>query len=428
MARFYALVVTQTFSLIGSRMTAVAIGIFIFQQTGQTAPLLLISFFNELPGMLFGSLAGVLVDRWNRKRVMIFADLGQAIGSVLLIASFRSGAFQLWHVYAVVFLQGAFAALQGPAESATITLLVPENHRGRANGIVELGFPLASVLAPALAGLTYAAVGVTGVLAVDLVTFVAAAGILLALTIPQPPPGPEGSAGQGSLIEEWRTGLTFLRTRRPLLIFVLYLAFGSFMLNGPLDLVIPYFLSVTGSEAQTGVGLTLMSGGALAGSLLITIIAAYRPRMRLILYGALLTAAMFFVFALGRSLPLLAGSLFLIMVPLPGNNALYKSIFQSKVPPNLQGRIFALTEQLALLGSTASFLLTGPLVDRVLTPALTRGAPALLRPVSGQGLEAAIRLVLVATGLILLAGAWLVFRLPAVRRLEVELPDYDDVM
>jgi MFS family permease len=101
---FYTLLVTQSLSLIGSRMTAVAIGIWIFNETGQTAPLLLTSFFTELPGMLGGSLAGVLVDRWNRKLVLILADAGQGIGSLLLLVSFQSGAFQLWHLYAVAFL------------------------------------------------------------------------------------------------------------------------------------------------------------------------------------------------------------------------------------------------------------------------------------------------------------------------------------
>lgn len=231
LAAFYALLLTQTFSLIGSRMTSVAVGIFIFRETAQAAPLLLISFFNELPGMLGGGLAGVLVDRWNRKLVMILADLGQAAGSVLLIASFLSGAFQLWHVYAVAFLQGVFATLQGPAESATVTLMVPEGHRDRANAIAELGFPLASVLAPILTGLVYTSIGVAGVLGVDLGTFVIAAAVLLVLTIPQPPATEQGAAGRGGMLSEWRTGFAFLRRHRPLLIFIVYFAFCSFRIR-----------------------------------------------------------------------------------------------------------------------------------------------------------------------------------------------------
>ncbi|MGE5601737.1 MAG: MFS transporter [Nitrososphaerales archaeon] len=425
LAAFYALVLTQTFSLIGSRMTSVAVGIFIFRETGQAAPLLLISFFNELPGMLGGGLAGVLVDRWNRKLVMILADLGQAAGSVLLIASFLSGAFQLWHVYAVAFLQGVFATLQGPAESATVTLMVPEGHRDRANAIMELGFPLASVLAPVLTGLVYASIGVTGVLAVDLGTFVIAACVLLVLAIPQPVATDQGSAGRGSVVSEWRTGFAFLRRHRPLLIFIVYFAFGSFMLNGPLDLVIPYFLSATGSETQMGFGLTIMALGTFAGGLLIAVFSHVRPRMKLIAGGAVLTGVMFLVFGLARALPVMAAALFLLMLPLPANNALYKSIFQLKVPADMQGRVFAFAEQLFLLGSTTSFLLTGALVDRVLTPLASAPGGWPLGSLLGKGHTGAIGLVEVVTGIVLLVGAEVTFSIRSVRRMEAELPDYE---
>jgi MFS transporter, DHA3 family, macrolide efflux protein len=427
LASFYAFVLTQTFSLIGSRMTSVAVGIFIFKETGQAAPLLLISFFNELPGMLGGGLAGVLVDRWNRKLVMILADLGQAVGSVLLIASFLSGAFQLWHVYAVAFLQGVFATLQGPAESATVTLLVPEGHRDRANAIMELGFPLASVLAPVLTGLVYATIGVSGVLAVDLGTFVIAAAVLVVLTIPQPAATAQGAAGHGSLFGEWRTGFDFLRRHRPLMLFILYFTFGSFMLNGPLELVIPYFLSATGSETQMGAGLTIMALGTFAGGLLIAVFSHVRPRMKLIAAGAVLTGAMFVVFGVARALPVMAASLFLLVLPLPANNALYKSIYQLKVPADMQGRVFAFAEQLYLLGSTASFLLTGALVDRVLTPLASTPGGWPLAPMLGGGHTGAIGLVEVVTGIVLLLGAAVTFSIRSVRRMEAGLPDYETV-
>ena len=78
--------------------------------------------------------------------------------------------------------------------------------------------------------------------------------MLLILTIPQPAASAEGSAGRGSVVSEWRTGFAFLRRRRPLLIFIIYLAFGSFMLNGPLDLVIPYFLRPRGAKPRWGLG------------------------------------------------------------------------------------------------------------------------------------------------------------------------------
>jgi len=270
----------------------------------------------------------------------------------------------------------------------------------------------------------YASIGVSGVLAVDLGTFVVAAGVLLVLAIPQPVATTQGSIGRGSVLSEWRTGFAFLRRHRPLLIFILYFAFGSFMLNGPLDLVIPYFLSATGSETQMGLGLTIMALGTLAGGLLVAVFSHVRPRMRLIMAGAVLTGVMFLVFGLARTMPAMAAALFLLMLPLPANNALYKSIYQLKVPADMQGRVFAFAEQLFLLGSTTSFLLTGALVDRVLTPLASAPGRWPLASLLGQGHTGAIGLVEVVTGIILLAGAAVTFSVRSVRRMEAELPDY----
>jgi DHA3 family macrolide efflux protein-like MFS transporter len=421
---FYALAATQAFSLIGSRMTAVAVGVWVFAETGRTAPLLLAAFFLELPGMLIGSLAGVLVDRWPRKPVLILTDVGQAAGSLLLLISLLTGAFQLWHLYAVAAFQGLFVTLQGPAQGATVTLLVPERHRERANGIQELAFPLAGIVAPVLAGLAYAAVGVQGVIAIDLATFAAAALVVAFLSIPRAPITAEGRAAAGSLLREWRGGLRALRQRPALWKLVVYLTFSNFMLNGPLELMIPYFIALTGSEARMGLALGLAGLGAFAGAGLMTVLGGYRPRMRLMLAAAVLNGVMFLAFGTARSLPALGASIFLLMLPLPMINALFRSIAQVKVPPDLQGRVFGVQSQLALLGSTTSFLLVGPLVDRVLEPlAAGPGWGALARGF-GSGPGAGIGLLLAATGVILLGAAALTFGRREIREMEARLPDY----
>lgn len=421
---FYTLLVTQTFSLIGSRMTSVAVGIWLFAATGQVAPLLLVSFFNELPGMLLGSLAGVFIDRWSRKRVLMLADAGQAFGSLLLVASLGSGAFQVWHLYGVALLQGVFSTFQGPAESATITLLVPERHRERANGIKEVAHPLAGVIAPMLAGLFYALVGVVGVIAIDLVTFLLAVGVVAILHIPQPAATEEGSAGSGSLLAELRGGLAFFVRRPPLFSLVLYLTFMNFLLNGSLGLALPYMLIVTGDEARMGLLMGVMSAGAFAGSLLMVVLGGFRPRVGLLLAGALLSGGMYLFYGTAHSFWTLAVSIFLLMLPLPMTNALFNSILQVKTPPDLQGRVFSVYSQLAFLGSTTSFLLTGPLVDRFLEPALSRGdwrwAVWLVGAAPGSGM----RLLLIATGLVMLLTTAFVFARPRVRQLETDLPDF----
>jgi MFS family permease len=422
---FYILVATQALSLIGSRMTNIGVGIWVFNQTGNTTPLLLTAFFNELPAMLGSSLAGVLVDRWERRRVIILADIGQAAGSLLLMLSFLSGAFQLWHLYFIALMQGTFAMFQQPAEEAATTMLVPEQHRERANGLQQMAFPLAGVIAPTLAGLVYLLIGVAGIIAIDLATFLVAVVAISLIHIPHPKPTEAGQAGQGNLWQELLGGFRYLRKHQSLLGFVLYLTFINFWLNGPLELAIPYLISITKSETVMGGLMGAMSLGALSGAALIAFWGGTRPRMHTLLPGLLLTGAMFLIYGMARTPLALGLSIFLLMLPLPISSALFVSILQVKTPPDMQGRIFAMISQLGYLGATASFLSIGPLVDRILEPAVNSPAWRWVEPLVGDQAGAGIGLLLVITGLIILSTTLTMYILPHIRRLETILPDYE---
>ena len=95
MRTFVILTLTQALSLIGSRMTGIAVGIWVYTETGDVTPILLTSFFLEVPGMLITSLAGVLADRWDRRHVMMLGDTGEAVGTSILLISFLSGDFRI---------------------------------------------------------------------------------------------------------------------------------------------------------------------------------------------------------------------------------------------------------------------------------------------------------------------------------------------
>jgi MFS family permease len=424
---FYFIVLTQTLSLIASRMVSISVGIWLFQTTGNTTPLLLTAFFTELPPMLIGSVAGVWIDRWDRRHVLMIADAGQAVGSVLLLISFLSGHFQIWHLYAIALLQGSFALFQGPAKDAATTVLIPEQHRERANAVQQMSFPLAGVIAPFLAGMLYLLVGLPGIIIFDLATFLIAVTAVYLVRIPPPPPSVEGMAGRGNVWREMISGYQYLARRRLLLALVLYMTFINFLLNGPLELGIPYLVSVTGSEQTMGLLLAVSSLGAFSGATLIAIWGGTRPRMHTMMPGLLLTGAMFILYGIARTPLLLGLSLFFLMAPLPIMGIMFMSILQVKVPPDLQGRMFALVAQLGYLASTTSFLLTGILVDQILEPAAKGPAWRMVERFIGRAPGASISLVLVVTGLIILVTTLIVYLLPSMRRLEILLPDYEAV-
>src|SRR5690606_17570380 len=99
MRTFYTLILTQVFSLIGSRISGLAISIWVFNQTGDVTPLTLVSFFFIVPQVLAAGFSGALADRWDRRYVLILSDTGQALGTALLLIAFATGDFQLWHLY-----------------------------------------------------------------------------------------------------------------------------------------------------------------------------------------------------------------------------------------------------------------------------------------------------------------------------------------
>ena len=203
-------------------MTTFALGLWLLGSTGQTTPLLLTTFFAELPGLVAGSLAGVLVDRWDRRYVLILADAGQAIGTLLLLASVLSGTFELWHLYAIVLVQGTFAVFQQTARDASTTMLIHETHRERANAIQQMAFPLAGIIGTATTGVLYGAIGLPGVLFIDLLTVTLAVLALLGVRIPRPRATEEGDAIRGNVWRGFSGAVRFLAGRPALLGLVLY--------------------------------------------------------------------------------------------------------------------------------------------------------------------------------------------------------------
>jgi MFS family permease len=424
---FYILVITQTISLLGSRMTSVAIGLRVFLDTGEAAPLLLVSFFNELPAMLFNSLAGVWVDRWDRRWVMIVADAGQAVGSLLLMLSFISGHFQLWHLYVVALMQGIFAMFQEPAKTAVVTMLVPEHQRDRANAVQGMSHPLAGVLAPALTGVLFSMIGLAGIVLIDLTTFVVAVAAVYAMHVPRPPISAESQAASGHFWRELAGGFRFLQARPALLSLVIYFTIMNFLLNGPLGLLIPYLVKITGSEALTGFVLSAESlGGFIGAALLAAYSSRIRSRINVIIPAMLMVGVMFLLLGMTRSPIVLALSIGVLIGGLQ-IWALFTSLLQAKTPPDLQGRVFSISNQLGYLGATTSFLLVGPLADNIAEPAVGTANWSLVAPLVGTHAGSGIGLILLITGVIILLLTIFTFAIPAIRRIESQLPDYETV-
>ena len=177
----------QVVSIFGSSLSGFALGVWLYQVTGSASNFALVALCTVLPQLLVSPLAGALVDRYPRRWMMVLGDSGAALCTLAMAVLFFSGPalVQPWQVFLVTALSSAFGALQSPAYLALVPGMVPEAQLGRANGLIQLGQGLAEVLAPALAGLLVASIGVPGVLLIDLATFIVAVSVLAFVRSPE---------------------------------------------------------------------------------------------------------------------------------------------------------------------------------------------------------------------------------------------------
>ena len=422
---FYTLILTQVFSLIGSQISGFAISIWVFTQTGDATPLALVAFFFIVPQVLAAGLSGVLADRWDRRYVMMLADLGQAVGTVLLLISFSSGSFQLWHLYAITFLQSLFGVFQGPAFQASVTLLVPDEQRDRANAMQQVTNPLAGIIAPAIAGMLYPVVGVIGAIGIDLFTFLIAVVVVFFSRIPRPPKTVEGQALMGPVWRSMFDGFRYLWQRRTLFWLMMFNSLINFLVGGVMVLQTPYILARTGSETMLGLLLGVVNMGALVGGIFMGVWGGTRPRIHTIMWAVILFSTFLGLAGIAQSPVTLGITLFLFMFGLPVANASAMSMLQAKIAPDVQGRVFAALTQMAMVLLPIAYLIVGPLADNVFEVAVGQSGWERFAPLVGDGPGAGIGLMLLICGFGNAFLTFLVYLIPAIRRIEADLPDYE---
>ncbi len=423
---FYIILLTQTISLIGSRMTGLAVGIRVFKDTESVTPLAMVAFFSALPTVLSAGVAGVLADRWDRRKVMAVADAGQAAATLFLLTVFVTGVFEVWHLYVVAVVEAAFGIFQAPAFQASITMLIPDDQRDRANAIQQLTGPASGIVAPVLAGLLFAVVGAAGVMVIDLVTFLFAIVVILLVHIPRPVVTEEGQATAGlSVWKQAFVGFNYLRTKGMLLWLVFAATMANFLIGGALIYNTPYILTITGSEATLGLLLGVMSAGPLVGGIIMSVWGGTNPRIHTILPGIALEGVFLIIYGMTRS-PLAMGmALFFVLFPVPIINASFMSLLQIKIPPDLQGRVFSAVLQLAMLLNPLTYLIAGPLADKVFEPAVgTASWWPVVAPLVGTRAGSGIGLVMMIYGVLMIVVQLGMYAIPAMRRLEADLPDY----
>lgn len=426
---FTLVAVGQLLSLTGSEVANFAFTLWAFEKTGLATSLALMGFFHFLPLVLISPFAGAWVDRGNRKQMMMLSDLGGAAAILLLLVLELSGSLQIWHLYAGAAITGLFSAFQWPAYSAAISTMVEKKDYGRANAMLSLAQSASGIGAPVIGALLYSTIGLGGILWLDLISFAFAFATLIFVRVPQPKQSAEGMQSRGSLLQEAVYGFRYIFSRPSLLGLQLVFLLINLVSNLGGAVQNAMILARTaGSEAALATVNTAAGIGGVLGGVLLSVWGGPRRRVHGVLLGMMGSSLCGSVLmGLGQSVWVWATAAFLAFPLIHLLNASNQAIWQAKVPPDIQGKVFAARRMIAWMASPIAMLAAGPLADRVFTPAMLEGGAwtPVFGGLVGTGPGAGIGLMLVCTGLLGMAFAAGAYLFPAVRNAEDLIPDHD---
>jgi DHA3 family macrolide efflux protein-like MFS transporter len=360
---FFIIFTGQTISLIGSRLVQFSLVWWLTQQTGSANVLAFASIMAILPQAILGPFAGVLVDRWNRKRVMLLADTGIALVTVVLAFLYTSGTVQIWHIYALMFIRSLGGAFHWTSMQASTSLMVPREQIARVAGLNQSVSGIASIVAPPMGALLIEILPIQYVLGIDIVTAVFAIVPLLVIHVPQPP---QQLSRAKTVLEDLRGGLNYVIEWKGLMI-IMVMSLTINLLISPAFSLLPllitsYFkggaLELAWIQSANGLGMIL-------GGLLLGMWGGFKSRVKTA-FVALVIAG---VCILGFSqtppdvFPLAVVSIFIFGVTNSIANSSFFAALQTLVPPEVQGRVFTLAMAASTIAQPIGLAVAGPVSE-----------------------------------------------------------------
>jgi DHA3 family macrolide efflux protein-like MFS transporter len=414
----------QVVSLMGSGLTGFALGVWVYQLTGSTTQYSLIIVCSRLPGILISPIAGALIDRWDRRRAMIFSDLGAGLTILAIALLYFAGALEIWHVCVALIINSGLSAFQWPAYSAATTMLVSKKHYGRAAGMVQTGDALSHIVSPVLGGILLTAIMLHGIFLVDFATFLFSILTLLLVRIPSPRKAEQVEAAKKSLLREVAYGWRYITSRPGLMALLVFFAVTNFFGGFILVLTTPMVLSFA-SPSVLGTVLSIGGSGMLFGSMLMSTWGGPKRRIHGVLGFQLLTGLCFILAGLRPSAEIVTVAAFFFFFSLPFINGSSQAIWQSKIAPEVQGRVFAVRRMIAWSSVPLSYLIAGPLAEYLCEPLLMPGgllAPTVGRMI-GVGPGRGIGFLFIVMGFLTLSITAAGYLYPRLRLLEDEVLD-----
>ena len=427
MSRFLVVACAQLISLLGSTLTDVALPLWVLKQTGSVLNFAMLAVVGLVPSLLILPIAGAVVDRRSRRAVMLCGDIGAGGTQLVLGILLWTGSLHTWHIYPLLAMLSVALTFQRLAYGSAVPQLVPKQYLGHANGVVQLVGGVATTMMPLLAVGLLAAIGLGGILAIDVLSYAAAIGIVLLVRFPRT----LAWRRKESLGSEIREGFRFSWSNRGFRAMLLFFMALNVFLSPLFLMMTPLVLAFAGlhqvAEVSVAGGL-----GAVLGGVTMTVWGGPRHRrLRTVLRCALALAACCVVIGSRPTLWVIAAGAFGMSAALVLLNGVYTTIVQVKVPQRFHGRVFAVNTVIAWSTLPIGWALVGPAGSRLLQPLMAPGgalAGSVGRVIGvgpGRGIGLLYLLLAVAIAIVVAVAR----RAPRTARFDDEVPDArpDDV-
>ncbi len=407
----WALIVAETLCLLGAEVARFGISVWIYEETRSVGAFSLLLLANLVPGMLAHPIAGSVVDRSSRKAVMIGASLVSLVGTAIVLGGALLGGLSMTLVVIGASLASIGDSFQWPALAASVPLMTTEDELPKYNGFLESGRAIGRFAGPAIGGLAIAFIGVSGLVAIEAVTFVLATVVVAAIDVPAPESS--GEHGDGSLWSDASLGFRWIFAAKPLLKFLLVATFANFFLAIGEVVLQPYGLSFL-SERSYGIANAMFGAGMILGGLISGPVSKRLSNLQQCLWAAVGVGATFAAFGFARG-PVSYAALNLVAATMmTAGNVAAMTIWQIEVPEDLQGRVFSAMQLVADITTPLSFALAAPITDHLMPDVFARVGGASMWGAPPTGEMAAL---FAAMGVLMVVGFALAATVRDIRKL-----------
>lgn len=415
----------QFASIIGSWMTSFAIEIWIWEQTNQVMPISLWNFCYLLLSILISPIAGVLVDRWNRKYLLIIGDSLTGLTTLVILCLYLTNSLQVWHLYLTGAIAGAAQQIHELSYAASITLVVPKHQYVRVSSLRALSRRTTQIIAPTIAGFFYFAFGLTAIAVIDLTTFAIAVTTLSLVSIPQPDRVPAPSR-----LASLTVGVRYIFARPNLAALIGISTLFWFVTDIGEALSSPMILARTNNDTRIlGSIITAAGLGGVTGALFMGIWGGPQKRVQGILRSMMGAGISKIMFGLGQAPQVWIPAQFCSSLNFPILSSCDTAIWMTKVNPALQGQVFAMQSFMLQTVSAIAALIAGLLADQVFEPAMSSNGrlASILSPIFSTGSGAGMAVLYVITSISLLLVGCSGYAMQSLRNIEEMLPDHETV-